>query len=61
MDLYEDPAGRYPDDRIGDNNYPQMHSREVEVEALRSVLARFSGETCILSEPLRNALSSHVP
>jgi hypothetical protein len=61
MDLYEDPAGRYPDDRIGDNNYPQMHSREVEVEALRSVLARFSGETCILSEPLRYALSSHAP
>jgi hypothetical protein len=60
MDLYENPAGRYPGDPIGDNNYPQMHSREVEVRALRSVLANFSGETCILSEPLRKALSSHA-
>jgi hypothetical protein len=61
MDLYEDPRGRYPGDRIGDNNYPQMHSREVEVDALRAVLANFSGETYILSEPLRQALSSHAP
>jgi len=61
MDLYEDPVGRYPGDLIGDNNYPQMHSREVEVQALRSVLAKFSGETCILSEPLRRALSVDVP
>ena len=60
MDLYEDPTGRYPGDPIGDNNYPQMHSREVEVQALQSVLAKFSGETCILSEPLRQALGSHA-
>jgi hypothetical protein len=59
MDLYEDPAGRYPGDPIGDNNYPQMHSREVEVRALSSILAKFSGETRILSAPLRQALGEH--
>jgi hypothetical protein len=61
MDLYEDPAGRYPGDVVGDNNYPQIHSREVEVHALCSIIAQFSGETCILSEPLRQALAARRP
>jgi hypothetical protein len=61
MDLYEDPAGRYPGDVVGDNNYPQMHSREVEVQALSSIIAQFSGETCFLSEPLRRALAAGPP
>jgi len=59
MDLYQDPAGRYPGDSLGDNNCPQTHSREVEVQALGSVLAQFSGETTILSKPLRAALAVH--
>jgi hypothetical protein len=58
MDLYRDLNGRYPGDTIGDNDYPQMHSREVEVRALSSILAQFSGETLILSEPLREALAA---
>jgi len=51
--------GRYPGGSLGDNNYPQMHSREVEVQALGSVLAQFSGETTILSKPLSTALAAH--
>lgn len=57
MDLYQDPGGRYPGDGIGDNNYPQMHSRDVEVEAINSILMNFPGEVQILSEPLRQALA----
>jgi hypothetical protein len=60
MDLFRDPGGRYPGDAIGDNNYPQMHSREVEVAAISSMLAQFPGEVQILSEPLREALSQSM-
>jgi hypothetical protein len=64
MDLYLDPRGRYPGDPTPENDFPQMHSREVELEILDRVLAPFRGETWILSEPLREALSmrrAHAP
>ncbi len=56
MDLYLDPRGRYPGDPTPDNDFPQMHSREVELDALERVLASFRGETWIVGEPLREAL-----
>jgi len=56
MDLYSDPRGRYPGDIVSDNNYPQMHSRAVEVRVLNTVLSNFAGEVTILSESLRRAL-----
>ena len=64
MDLYLDPRGRYPGDPTPENDFPQMHSRAVEIEILDRVLTSFRGETWILSEPLREALRTrcaHVP
>lgn len=58
IDLYLDPRGRYPGDATPDNDLPQMHSREVELEILERSLADFEGEVTILSEPLRGALAA---
>jgi len=58
IDLFRDARGRYPGDTLGENDYPQMHSREVDVEILARVLADYQGETVILNEPLREALSA---
>jgi hypothetical protein len=58
IDLYLDPRGRYPGDSTPENDFPQMHSREVELDVLHRVLASFAGETLILSEPLRTALAA---
>ena len=60
MDLYLDPRGRYPGDPTPENNFPQMHSREVELDVLDRVLAAFRGETWIIGEPLREALSMRL-
>lgn len=57
IDLYLDPRGRYPGDATPDNDLPQMHSREVELEILERALADFEGEVTIMSEPLRTALA----
>ena len=64
MDLYLDPRGRYPGDPTPENDFPQMHSRAVELEILDRVLASFRGETWIVGEPLREALRmrrAHAP
>jgi hypothetical protein len=58
IDLYLDPRGRYPGDPTPENDFPQMHSREVELEILHRVLTGYRGETWILSEPLREALAA---
>lgn len=58
MDLYRHPAGRYPGDRSPENDFPQMHDAEVEIEIIAAALAAFGGEVTILSEALREALSS---
>ena len=58
IDLYLDPRGRYPGDSTPENDFPQMHSREVELDVLDRVLASFGGETLIVSEPLRTALAT---
>ena len=58
IDLFHDARGRYPGDTLGENDYPQMHSRNVDVEILARVLADYHGETVILNEPLREALSA---
>jgi hypothetical protein len=57
IDLYLDPRGRYPGDSTPENDFPQMHSREVELDVLQRVLASFAGETLIVSEPLHVALA----
>jgi len=58
IDLFSDERGRYPGDTLGENDYPQMHSRNVDVEVLRHVLADYRGETVILNESLREALAT---
>lgn len=58
IDLYLDPRGRYPGDATPDNDLPQMHSREVELEILERALADFGGEVTIMSEPLHGALAA---
>jgi hypothetical protein len=58
IDLFCDARGRYPGDTLGENDYPQMHSRNVDVEVLKRVLADYRGETVILNEPLREALAT---
>jgi len=57
IDLYLDPRGRYPGDARPENDFPQMHSREVELAILDQVLTSFGGETLIVNEPLRTALA----
>ena len=57
IDLYLDPRGRYPGDPAPDNDFPQMHARDVELEILEQTLAGFPGEVEILSRPLREALA----
>lgn len=58
IDLYLDPRGRYPDDPTPENDFPQMHSREVELDIINQALTSYGGETLIISEPLRNALAA---
>jgi hypothetical protein len=58
IDLFSDKRGRYPGDTLGENDYPQMHSRNVDVEVLRRVLANYRGETLIMNESLREALAT---
>ena len=56
IDLYRHPAGRYPGDPAPDNDFPQMHDAEVELEIVEHALSGFRGEVVILSDPLRAAL-----
>jgi len=58
IDLSRDARGRYPGDTLGENDYPQMHSRNVDVETIARVLAGYHGETVIMNESLREALSA---
>jgi len=57
MDLFNHPAGAYPDDRRFPNAYLAMHDREVDLAIIRRALASFRGETVILSPPLRAGLA----
>ena len=58
IDLFSDVRGRYPGDMVGENDYPQMHSRKVDVEVLARALADYRGETVIMNELLREELSA---
>ncbi len=58
IDLYLDPRGRYPGDAAPENDFPQMHSREVELEILERVLADYVGELWIMNDSLREALAA---
>lgn len=60
IDLFSDARGRYPGDTVGENDYPQMHSRNVDVEVLARVLADYRGETVILNDLLREELSARL-
>ena len=57
IDLYAHPAGRYPGDPIGENDYAQVHDREVELAIIRAALDAFRGEVEILSPILRECLA----
>ena len=61
MDLFEHPAGAYPDDRGFPNAYLAMHDRDVEIAIIRRALAAFRGETVILSPTLRARLARPGP
>ena len=58
IDLFSDERGRYPGDPLGENDYPQMHSRSVDLSILTRMLADYHGEIVILNETLREALST---
>jgi hypothetical protein len=58
IDLFSDARGRYPGDTVGENDYPQMHSRNVDVEVLARILTDYRGETVIMNELLREDLSA---
>lgn len=58
IDLFSDTRGRYPGDTMGENDYPQMHSRNVDVEVIARVLADYRGETVMLNDLLRDELST---
>lgn len=60
IDLYRHPAGRYPGDALPDNDFPQMHDAEVEIEIIGHALDEFRGEVVILSDALRIALAERA-
>jgi hypothetical protein len=60
IDLFSDTRGRYPGDTVGENDYPQMHSRNVDVDVIARALADYRGETVIMNNVLRNELSARV-
>jgi len=57
IDLFEHPAGAYPDDSETPNAYLHMHDRDVEIAIIAAALASFRGEAVILSAPLRARLA----
>lgn len=59
MDLYLHPAGRYPGDRTPENEYPQMHDREVELEILDRALSSFRGELVLVGDSLGKTLAAY--
>ena len=60
VDLYRHRAGRYPGDPAPDNDFPQMHDADVDLEVVAHALSGFRGEVVILSEPLRAALAERT-
>lgn len=55
IDLFGHAGGRYPGEAAG-NRYAPMHDRDVELAILREALARYSGDVCIISPVLQEAL-----
>jgi hypothetical protein len=52
IDLFEDPAGAYPDDNKTPNDYVVVHERTIEIEFILKTLRSYRGELVILSKPL---------
>ena len=52
IDLFEDPAGAYPDDDKTPNDYVVVHERTTEIEFILKTLRDYCGELIILGKPL---------
>ena len=52
IDLFEDPAGAYPDDDKTPNDYVIVHERAIEMDFILKTLRSYRGELVILSKPL---------
>jgi len=56
LDLFQHPAGRYPDNTRALNQYSRVHTREVDLAILRLALKDYPGELIIFGETLARAL-----
>jgi hypothetical protein len=52
IDLFEDPAGAYPDDNKTPNDYVVVHERNIEIEFILKTLRSYRGELVVLGKPL---------
>jgi hypothetical protein len=57
VDLYDDPAGRYPGDLLAANSYGRAHDRPTDLAIIRAALAEHQGEILVLGDSLRAALA----
>lgn len=58
MDLYKHAEGRYPGDPLAVDGYSRDHDREWDVEFICRSLARYEGETIIISDGLREVIQA---
>lgn len=58
IDLYRHPQGKYPGGADNCEGYTDQHSAEADLNLISRALAGFEGETIILSDNLRDALSA---
>ncbi len=58
IDLYRHPQGKYPGALDEPEGYTSQHSAEIDLDLIGGALARFNGETEILSDNLREALAA---
>jgi hypothetical protein len=57
VDLYDDPAGRYPGDLMATNACGRAHTRATDLAIIRAALAEYHGERLVLGHTLRAALA----
>jgi hypothetical protein len=57
VDLYDDPAGRYPGNLLATNTYGRAHARATDLAIIRAALAEHPGGILILGDSLPAALA----
>jgi hypothetical protein len=57
VDLYHDPAGRYPGDLLATNTYGRAHDCATDLAIVRAALSEHRGELLVLGDALRAALA----